>query len=537
MAVSLAVPSKLLEGTDQACLSPRYLAATQSMGCEARTSDCFGDVIHSHGHVELPPEPSRTQEQGPQCLGTYGCFACGMSFRSKGGEGAHMFRRHGLLSNIRYLFGQTRCEACMKEYHTMGKLHNHLRHSHHCRMSLQRRSPMLQPCEGHGSVTNRILEQQHDGLVPPLISQGPSLPEPQQREVQDFDTDLFGECAEILMSDKDLSGKQADLRAMIGMRILSWTRFCHTMAKFREHVQPADLTTFQMSRQDLDLLLNDLLDVQTWPWLTQPQTEDTEVSCADLEWQCDNAEVKATESPRPQGFGVHRFILHAFSGRRRQGDFQFFLDAIAAAHPGIVLHTLSVDIVLDSCWGDISNVQVRQFWISAAMNRWIVAFLGGPPCETWSRAREHQLHAKGRSGPRVMRTSTQPWGLDSLALKEIRQVLLGNQLMQFCITMLTVLYIMGGCGALEHPARPPKETSASIWNTPLINLLLQLPGFHLWEFAQGLLGAISAKPTMLLSLNLPTLGQQIRSWRVVDDLPKKGKHRAGNWREVSHICA
>ena len=54
----------------------------------------------------------------------------------------------------------------------------------------------------------------------------------------------------------------------------------------------------------------------------------------------------------------------------------------------------------------------------------------------------------------------------------------------------------------------------------MINLLLQLPGFRLWEFAQGLLGAISAKPTMLLSLNLPTLGHQIRSWRVVDDLPK-----------------
>ena len=75
-----------------------------------------------------------------------------------------MFRRHGLLSNIRYLFDQTRCEACMKEYHTLGKLHNHLRHSHPCRMSLQRRYSMLQPCEGHGSVTNRVLEQLHDGF-------------------------------------------------------------------------------------------------------------------------------------------------------------------------------------------------------------------------------------------------------------------------------------------------------------------------------------------------------------------------------------
>ena len=478
------------------------------------------DMLHDRGHVELPSEPSRHPEQSPQGPAVYGCFVCCMSFKSKGGEGAHMFRRHGILSNLRFLFDQTRCEACVKEYHTMGKLHNHLRHSHHCRTSLQRRSQLLQPCEGHGSTINRILEQQHDGLVPPLASQGPCLPTPPQREVQDFDTDLFGECAEILMSDQDCQCKQADLRAAIGKRTLSWTRFCYTLAKFREHVQPEDLGTFQMSRQDLDILLNNLLDANTWPWLKQSRAEDAETSCADLEWQCDQAEVQTTDSPRPQGFGVHRYILHAFSGRRRQGDFQFFLDDIAEAHPGIVLHTLSVDIVLDSCWGDISNVQVRQFWISAAMNRWIIAFLGGPPCETWSRAREHQLQGVGRDGPRVVRTSAQPWGLDSLTLKEIRQVLVGNQLMQFCITMLTVLYIQGGCGTVEHPARPPKETSASIWNTPLINLLLQLPGFRLWEFAQGLLGAISAKPTMLLSLNLPTLGHQIRSWRVVDDLPK-----------------
>jgi hypothetical protein len=51
---------------------------------------------------------------------------------------------------------------------------------------------------------------------------------------------------------------------------------------------------------------------------------------------------------------------------------------------------------------------------------------------------------------------------------------------------------------------------------------------QVWEFAQGLLGAISAKPTMLLSLNLPSLGLQIRSWRVVDDLPKVASIGQGN---------
>ena len=475
------------------------------------------DILQKHGHVVLPPETNR---RPVPCMQAYGCFACGVSFRSKGGEGAHMFRRHGLLSSIRYLFDQTRCEACMKEYYTYGKLHNHLRHSHQCRITLQRRLPELQPQEGHGSVVDRALERQHDGLLPPMASHGPSLPVPLPRDIQEFDTEFYGECAEILLSDRSVTAKNAAVRTMACTKKLSWTQFSLTLDRFKAHVQHTDLEAFHMSMSELDEMFEDLLNVDTWPWMKHAQEDVQEFSCADLEWQCDNADASNAVAPRPQGFGVHRFILHAFSGRRRQGDFQFYLDAIAENHPGIVLHTLSVDIVLDSCWGDISDEKVRQFWVSAAWNRWVIGFLGGPPCETWSRAREHQIQSNSRCGPRVIRTSTQPWGLDSLSLKEIRQILVGNQLMHFCITMLTVLYITGGCGALEHPARPPNETSASIWNTPLINLLLQLPGFHLWEFAQGLLGAITAKPTMLLSLNLPTLGQQICAWRVVDNLPK-----------------
>ena len=74
----------------------------------------------------------------------------------------------------------------------------------------------------------------------------------------------------------------------------------------------------------------------------------------------------------------------------------------------------------------------------------VSAGLGGPPCETWSRAREHALADGGRRGPRVVRTAENPWGFDSLSLREIRQVLVGNQLMFFAIVMMTVLYDVGG---------------------------------------------------------------------------------------------
>ena len=123
-----------------------------------------------------------------------------------------------------------------------------------------------------------------------------------------------------------------------------------------------------------------------------------------------------------------------------------------------------------------------------------------------------------RDGPRVVRTVDTPWGMDCLALKEIRQILIGNQLMFFAILMMVELYYTGGCGALEHPALPHKQTSASIWRTSLMELLLSLHEFALLEFAQGLLGAVTAKPTMILALRLPSLSLQICKGRVVADL-------------------
>ena len=73
---------------------------------------------------------------------------------------------------------------------------------------------------------------------------------------------------------------------------------------------------------------------------------------------------------------------------------------------------------------------------------------------------------------------------------------------------------------LEHPAPPSNEASATIWRTPLVQLLLQLPGFDLIQLAQGLCGAESPKPTALLVPNAPDMRPTLRQWRVSSDLPK-----------------
>lgn len=123
--------------------------------------------------------------------------------------------------------------------------------------------------------------------------------------------------------------------------------------------------------------------------------------------------------------------------------------------------------------------------------------------------------------------------MSSLAVREIRQVLVGNQLLMFSFRMLLMLYIYGGCGALEHPAPPRREDLASIWRTPLAILLSCLPGVQRVDFSQGLLGMKSPKPTSVLTLNLPDFVEHIWKGRVTDHLPHAasiGRDSLGQWK-------
>jgi len=67
---------------------------------------------------------------------------------------------------------------------------------------------------------------------------------------------------------------------------------------------------------------------------------------------------------------------------------------------------------------------------------------------------------------------------------------------------------------------PEDENKASIWRLPLITFLLTWPEFRIVSLAQGLWGAASPKPAMLLALNLPDLEHHLRSWQTAKDLPR-----------------
>jgi len=236
------------------------------------------------------------------------------------------------------------------------------------------------------------------------------------------------------------------------------------------------------------------------------------------------------DSPIPRGFCAERFFLHLFSGRRRRGDFQHFFDQLVAPE-GVWIQVISLDVVLSEVWGDLLRPTTRAFWRNAIRGRIVIGLLGGPPCETWSQARERAIDDRRRA-PRVLRTAEHPWGKESLSLREVKQVRVGNELMGFQLEAVTDLYCTGGVAITEHPAAPKNEDSVSIWRTPLVALLQALPRCQLLTLAQGLWGAKSPKPTSLLVLNAPNLVQILRMWQMAQNVPNSssiGRDETGNW--------
>ena len=187
-----------------------------------------------------------------------------------------------------------------------------------------------------------------------------------------------------------------------------------------------------------------------------------------------------------------RFLIHAFSGRRREGDFQHYIEQLQANFPDFIVHTISVDLMVDPVWGDVSDQSVRDFWINAVRARQVVGGMAGPPCETWSQARGKAVPSEDHSsflrGPRVVRDLADLWGRCGLALREVKQLDIGNLLLLFSLELLIELALAGGVGGLEHPAPPEDPSLASIWRLPILRFLSFWPEMEVLDCGEPKVG-------------------------------------------------
>ena len=185
-------------------------------------------------------------------------------------------------------------------------------------------------------------------------------------------------------------------------------------------INPTDAEPLAFSRQDVIHCLNALADADSWPFLHEIDRAPSTTSSATLtDWEhwftklaTHPLESWKDSQPMPRALTKQKILLHAFAGRRRHGDVEWYLEQLHKQCDGFVIMTVSLDIIIDSQFGDISKQETRSFWLHYIRMGYIAGFLAGPPCNTWSKARAIAL--PDGKGPRVIRAPLAPWGLESL---------------------------------------------------------------------------------------------------------------------------
>ena len=470
----------------------------------------------------------------PTCFAAhYGCLTCGVRCKSLGGEGAHMFRRHKHVASHRKFCSGAQCDSCLREFHSYGRLANHMRHSQQCREDLLARGfrPPIQPSTG--STAHAAQERVHNGLRVCQTAAGPRLPTVQRAEEPNIHEEFFVFLIEELLAKNSEDFEQVVWQAP-SQFALSWTRFCVTWNWFRRQLTQEDFELCQMTQTQFEQISCRVCDPAQWPIFQDQHGEDVSRQTLTLndyeEWayrlSCKAEGIWKTPAALhvPRQFTREKVLLHAFSGRRRHGDLQYYVDRVSAMNADSLVFVVSLDIIVDPIWGDVRAHGTRAFWLDGIRQGYVAGMVAGPPCNTWSVARGHQLVQDVRSRlPRIVRDCNGClWGFLSLTLRELSDVQVGNDLLGFTLLAFIYLFLCGRSGVVEHPAMPEDETAASIWRLPIVQLILQLPGVDLRMIWQGLFGAETTKPTHLMLLNLPHFPGTMHPWMVTKEPPRGG---------------
>lgn len=141
----------------------------------------------------------------------------------------------------------------------------------------------------------------------------------------------------------------------------------------------------------------------------------------------------------------------------------------------------------------------------------VSATICGPPCKTFSAARHHQPEPapEGNSArwPRPLRSAVRFFGLEGLTARELLQAAQGAEFFMQGVIVAAWTLQFGGVYLSEHPWKPEDEAKVSIWTSPWVQLLLQLPNVQLHRVCPWRWGASSSKPTGILAINRPTFVQ------------------------------
>lgn len=239
----------------------------------------------------------------------------------------------------------------------------HLIRSDQCRSYLLLHGGRHHPAPGLGSSTDSQRLSAHDNKLPPQQALGPLKPTDRARDLSLVHWELHDAIAESLFTCASSSNLEPDIRALILDAPISWTQCVLTLRELATTVREEREAIGVLDAEDILTCLSRLMQSSSWSFLQHPTVKSAKAQICLEDWEQACAHfVTPAHQPVPRPLGIHRVILHAYSGRRRAGDLQFFLEALHhAAEDGTLLHVVSLDLMTDPLWGDATRTRDTGF--------------------------------------------------------------------------------------------------------------------------------------------------------------------------------
>ena len=456
------------------------------------------------------PWTSLDGKASPQAQKLEACLQCGQLFKGKTPWAVHAFKRHGRINWRRRFISTRRCEGCMKEFSTTTRLLHHLTYNTECADTVRRH---LDPVEARPGRNSRREDKDGAMKVPVIRAEGPVRewgPELEHMEDPDLDVPFVGKLLdrfdEVTEQTNVETAVEAYRQTFLGS-CNSFTNLCYTYNRFFQDMLPDEECPRTIKQRRVLQMVQDKLRLG---WFFEEQDIEMAGPLPEAEDLRGNAWKYCSVDRRlkrwtlnrhdPQNFFSDFVIVHLFSGERRAGDLESFLEEIRIP-PRSVRVIISVDIIYDSRNADLSQEDVQKRWLGFIVKGLIAVLYTGPPCETWSSLRALggiAGYSCGDNGPRMLRTAEWVRGLPGLKLKEARQVLMANVLLTFSILAILLMMRAQRTAVLEHPGLPREAWMPSIWRLHAIALLTQHPRIQIHHILQGKFGGHSPKPTSLM---------------------------------------
>lgn len=276
--------------------------------------------LRAHGTFAM--DSHQQEEHEPTA---FGCLACGVWFRSKAGEGAHMFRVHGHTAKTRSLFEGTACTVCMREYHTPFKLQAHLRYKRSCREVLIAKGAHYNPQPGKGSTQHMELERVHNDLLPVQTASGPRQPTSEGRDWEYADAHLHLRIADAILDwqtsdDPTPRALEMTLRGIATAQATSWTTWSATLQELLHEFRTLQRHDYHQFEDTVFTTLAGLQQTEEWPGLPvrlpqMTEQRDEQDSCGQL-LDCGRQPCWTRTSPIPRDTGSDSRLLRTQESRR-----------------------------------------------------------------------------------------------------------------------------------------------------------------------------------------------------------------------------